>query len=257
MTELSRKLQFDRPWSLHLWGRRSVAAEYRAVDEELLQRVINGDSGPAICISRYPRCLVSTVRESRMDGFDAARRELEGQGWPVKVRCTGGTCVPQGPGVLNLSIIHPQLPGWMLADGYLLLCGLLSLMLANFGLTPETGEVPGAFCDGKYNLQVTGRKLVGTAQRWAGSSRQRAAVLSHACLLVDLDLVEATEKINTLYALSGSERRFEPRACTTLREALGGMPGVEASDFFAGVEQSLEELVRDVFGITAETVVYA
>ena len=65
-----------------------------------------------------------------MSNFEAAQQVLAAQGWPVIVRCTGGSCVPQGPGVINLAVIHPKVKGWHLEDGYQLLCALLREFLA-------------------------------------------------------------------------------------------------------------------------------
>jgi len=214
------KMQFEQPWSLRIWRDQE---NYRAIDEQLLAQVIRREAGPGVCIGSQPRCLVSTLRESQMDGFGPACAQLAARGWPVQIRCTGGGCVPQGPGVLNLSLVHPQRAGWKLADGYLLLGELLSELLTGYGLTATLGEVAGAFCDGRYNLQVSGRKLVGTAQRWAGSRREQPAVLAHACLLVDLDLAEATDRINSLYRLCGNEQQYD-RAWTRWSGKGSGWP---------------------------------
>jgi len=244
-------LRFDQPWTLKSFAGHGDLARQVTFDEQLLKQVINGESGPSLCIKRDQRCLVTTVRESRMVNFETARQELSAQGWPIVVRCTGGACVPQGPGVLNLSLIHPKVRGWSLEDGYMLLCDLLTSFLASYGLAPATGEVPGSVCDGRFNLQIGGQKLVGTAQRWAGGSRENAAVLAHACLLVDLDLVEATEKINELYRLCGNSQRFTPEACTTLRDCLGEGVQQSSEEFMVGVEQRLTEMVKDFFNISS------
>ncbi|MCK4507065.1 MAG: hypothetical protein KAU27_00890 [Desulfuromonadales bacterium] len=242
-------LQFDQPWTVKKFDEHGDLARRITSDELLLEQVIKGESGPCLCIKRDPRCLVTTVRESRMSDFEAASLELSAQGWPVIVRCTGGACVPQGPGVINLSVIHRKIRGWSLDNGYKLLCDLLTSFLASYGLVATTGEVPGSFCDGRYNLQIGGQKLVGTAQRWAGGSRENAAVLSHACLLVDMDLVEATEKINTLYRLCGNPQQFIPEACTTLRDCLGAVGQQSTTEFMEEVEQRLTALVKDYFNI--------
>jgi len=251
ITSDHKTLRFDQPWTLKRFVGHGDLVEQVTFDERLLKQVINGESGPGLCIKSDPRCLVTTVRESRMANFETARQELSAQGWPIVVRCTGGSCVPQGPGVLNLSLIHPKVRGWSLEDGYELLCDVLTSFLASYGLAPTTGEVPGSFCDGRFNLQIGGRKLVGTAQRLAGGSRENAAVLAHACLLVDLDLVEATEKINTLYRLCGNPQQFTPEACTTLRDCLGKDGQQSRKEFMLEVEQRLTVLVKDYFNISS------
>lgn len=242
-------LHFAQPWVLKTCDGSGDLDRLVTFDEELLNQVSRGDVGPCLCIQRYPQCLVATVRESRMPNFEAARRKLSGQGWPVIVRCSGGSCVPQGPGVVNFSLVHPKIRGWSLENGYQLLCDFLQLFLESYGLAVTSGEVPGSFCDGRYNLQVEGLKIVGTAQRWAGGSRENAAVLSHACLLVDLDLVEATEKINLLYNLCGAPQQFSPATCTTIRDHLNVQERLSTEDFVMGIEQRLKALARDYFNL--------
>lgn len=244
-------LFFDRPWSVLRLENQGLLRSQEPCDELLLKKVGSGEIGPSVIISSMPRCLVATVRESRMPNFEAARQVLAALGWPVVVRCTGGSCVPQGPGVINLSILYPKVKGWHLEDGYRMLSDLLQKLLAEYGLDAMIGEVPDSFCDGRYNLQVGGRKLVGTAQRWAGGSRDSAAVLAHACLLVDLDLEEATEKINRLYKLCDNPQQFSSRACISLRDCLGGGTSPSTEAFVAEVSQRLLSRTQKYFDISS------
>ncbi len=242
-------LQFAHPWQLirpELISDPQLSAQY---DEDLLLKVGRGEIGPSICIKSEPRCLVVTRREARMDNFDQACVTLAAEGWPVAVRCTGGSCVPQGPGMLNLSLMHPGPAQWSLQDGYQLLCELFGRLLAGYDIEATSGEVSGSFCDGRYNLQTGGKKLVGTAQRWAGGQRETAAVLAHACLLVDLDLHEATAKINRLYQLCNNPQRFDAAACTTLRAAQPQSSQLDRETFTRSVEQRLATLVSEAFAI--------
>ena len=242
-------LRFDQPWTLRDFDGRGDLHRCVTFDERLLDHVGKKEIGPCLCIYRVPQCLVTTVRESRMSNFAQACRALASDGWPVIVRCTGGSCVPQGPGVINFSIIHPRIRGWYLDDGYKLLCDFLAHFLASYGLTVTTGEIPGSFCDGRYNLQVGGQKLVGTAQRWAGGSRDNASVLAHACLLVDTNLAEATEKINTLYRLCDNPQQFTLKSCTTLLDCLGGPGDQTSAEFVSDVERRLTATAKDYFNL--------
>ncbi len=243
---LLKKLAFKRPWQLIC--PKPLADPQSSIEAEsnLLMRVGTGNQPPTLCLMRHPLCLVTTRREARMPNFDHARTELSKVGWPLAVRASGGSCVPQGPGMLNLSMVFPRVREWSLEDGYRLLCAVLGELLASYGLETETGEVPGSFCDGRYNLQSGGRKLVGTAQRWAGGERDHAAILLHACLLIDLDLEEATARLNQLYSLCDNNQRFRAEACTTLRDCLG--PLKTDSDIHA-VEERLQDLLRIRFDI--------
>jgi len=192
---------------------------------DLLDRLALGEGATTGYLVRHPRCLVVTRREASFAGFDRARQVLAGEGWPVAVRASGGSCVPQGPGMLNVGLVFPRPAGWSLEQGYRLICDSLAAWLRTFGIEAVPGEVPGSFCDGRYNLQVAGRKLVGTAQRVGGAAGHQA-VLVHACILNDVDVVETTEAVNRFYRLCGQNRRFDPDACTSLRQLLGdALPG--------------------------------
>lgn len=186
----------------------------------LLDRLARGEGATTGYLVRHPRCLVVTRREASFAGFDRARRVLAAEGWPLAVRASGGSCVPQGPGMINVGLVFPRPPGWSLEHGYRLICDLLTDWLQTFGIKATPGEVPGSFCDGRYNLQVAGRKLVGTAQR-VGGAAGRQAVLVHACILNDVDVIEATEAVNRFYRLCGQKKRFDPHACTSLKTLLG------------------------------------
>ncbi|TYO97612.1 lipoate-protein ligase A [Geothermobacter ehrlichii] len=238
----------DLPWRLLRLPPLSDPAGSLTREDALLARVMAGESGPLAVISRHPRCLVATRREARWPDFAAVGARLAAEGWPVVVRCSGGSCVPQGPGVLNLALIFARPAHWRLEDGYRLLCDLLTAWLDGFGVHAGVGEVAGAFCDGRYNVQVGGCKLAGTAQRWAGSNRRRSVVLAHACLLVDPDLEEMTRQVNRFYALCGQQRRFDPEACTSLRRCLR-WPAAAAGDFMAEAESRLVEVLAERFAV--------
>jgi len=250
ITSLFPTLRFDQPWQLLRPAPFDDPDAGIHFDRLLLQRVGRGESPPSICITQAPQSLAVTRREARMQNFTQAGETLAAEGWPLAVRSSGGACVPQGPGVLNLALVHPRLKNWSLEDGYRLLCELLRQLLATYGLKAETGEVPGSFCDGRYNLQLGGRKLVGTAQRWAGSNRAQAAILAHACLLVDLDLQGATSQINRLYRLCNNPTAFKPAACTTLRQCLGGI-APRREEFVTAVADRLANLLSGLFEIGA------
>lgn len=188
-----------------------------------------------------------------MPNFEKSSQSLADAGWPVLVRRTGGSCVPHGPGVINLSLIYPIPEGqsWQLEDSYQLLCFPLQQLLQDYGLKAETGAVEGSFCNGRYNLQVGNRKLVGTAQRWrpASQATRAGAILAHACLLTDLDLLTATEQINRLYRDCENTEQFIPKACATLAECAGREREPYSEDFVLEVVDRLTAVIKEIFGI--------
>ncbi|MDE2094886.1 MAG: lipoate--protein ligase [Burkholderiales bacterium] len=165
-------------------------------------------------------------------------------GWPaaakahrVLVRASGGGVVPQGPGLLNLSLVWRT--GANAAAGgaprgtepiYRALCDGLAHALARLGIAAAGQAVEGSFCDGRFNLAVAGRKLVGTAQSWrrvAGTP----VVLAHAVIVVDADPQALTEAANAFEHDLGSGRRYRAEALTSValawQQAHGRAPAVD------------------------------
>lgn len=185
-----------------------------------------------------PRSLVVPLSYRRFAGFDAACELSAARGWPVRVRRSGGGVVPQGDGVLNFSLAFPMDDGagrWM-TQVYLMMCDVLGRAFRSLGVTTRLGEVPGAFCDGRYNLAVRTadprpagrlRKLVGTAQYWRRRDRQHA-VLAHAIVLLDADIEAMTATLNDFEATLQRGRPYDAAAVTTLGRCLDGRLAGEA-----------------------------
>ena len=143
------------------------------------------------------------------------------QGWPIRLRRSGGGVVPQGPGILNLSLAYPceGAPGTLAGPVYAHLCGLLGKALAGLGITCQLGAIEGSFCDGRFNLAVTThgktRKIAGTAQYWRRANG-RQAVLAHALLVLDADPVMLSAQANRFEAALGSGRHYDANALTSV-----------------------------------------
>jgi octanoyl-[GcvH]:protein N-octanoyltransferase len=179
-----------------------------------LVRIWRSALAPGIGVSR--RDVASEQGEQALD-------KLKHDGWDVVVRTTGGTAVPQGPGVVHLSYLFPREHRKVTTDAYYrLLCLPLIDWLGTLGLKATTGALAGSYCDGTYNILVGGKKLVGTAQAWRGglagvSSNRPGYILAHACLVVDVDMVAAATRINRFYAAAGNDYRVDAATSTTLR----------------------------------------
>lgn len=100
----------------------------------------------------------------------AVSAHFAARGWPVWLRRSGGGLVPQGPGIINLSLAWPvqQSLGEAAEPIYHSLCAVLQRTLARFGVASHARAVNGSFCDGRYNLACgegeAARKIVDTAQ---------------------------------------------------------------------------------------------
>ncbi|RIV18345.1 ligase [Alicyclobacillaceae bacterium I2511] len=198
------------------------------LEQELGEQVGRGDRPPLVRIWRSGGRLGIGLsrRDLAMGAGEHAAAALRHQGCDVVVRQTGGTAVPQGPGVIHLSYLFPRTRSSGTTDGYYrLLTAPLRTWLHNLGVSAVTGPLPGSYCDGSYNLLVRDQKLVGTAQAWRGGlagvhSTRPGYILAHACMTVDVDLAWATQQMNQFYEQSGQPYRVHLQTSVTLRQVL-------------------------------------
>jgi lipoate-protein ligase A len=175
---------------------------------------------------RSQRALVVPRSYGNLPRLSAAAAASAARGWPVEVRRSGGGLVPQGPGLLNVSL------AWRTASAtprdtdavYADLCDTIGATLASFGIAVATQEVEGSFCDGRFNLAAGGRKLVGTAQAWRRVEGQ-PVTLAHAVLLVDVDPERLTAVANAFESEAGGARRYRSEAITSIAREWSGVHG--------------------------------
>lgn len=190
--------------------------------------------GPVAQLWEAPLSLVIPRSYLRQPGIEAARADFAAKGCPVWLRMSGGGLVPQGPGILNISLAYAVPKGaatWM-EPVYLHLCEVVADGLRAVGVDTHWQAVEGSFCDGRYNLAWgpgdAARKIAGTAQYWRrapadfqSADGQRHLVLAHVILLVDVDPVEINARANAFEAAIGSGRHYDPAKVVSVKEAAG------------------------------------
>lgn len=191
------------------------------IEQQMLQRTLS--SGQTQWqMWRQQQAIIVTRKDAHLTHFEQACRALNAEGWPVFVRSSGGTAVPAGAGILNLSLTLPARSGLGPDDYYQLLGAPLLACLKQLGIEAGYGPVPGSFCDGRYNLVAAGRKITGTAQHWrAAGSEQGGAVLAHAMVMVAGDMELGTRLASRFYEIAGGALRFAPNTSTTIGSLLG------------------------------------
>ncbi|MBP6019202.1 MAG: lipoate--protein ligase family protein [Burkholderiaceae bacterium] len=186
-------------------------------DEALITQAANGS--PSASIWRTGQGLVVPRSYLRSPLFEQTSLQFAHAGWPIGVRQSGGGVVPQGPGIINLSLayaVHGK-PLDHSDAGYQLICDIIGQVLHGFGIDTRAQAVAGSFCDGRYNLatgpQDQPRKVVGTAQVWrrqpgidGGKAFQVALV--HAVILAHADIGAITHHANRLELALGNDRRY-------------------------------------------------
>ncbi|MEM7041705.1 MAG: hypothetical protein AAF543_02725 [Pseudomonadota bacterium] len=168
--------------------------------------------------------LVCPEAYTRRSDFDEASRRSADRGWLVSHRPTGGGVVPQGPGVLNVAIAFTAGPGFTIEDGYRLITRPIQSCFERADLPITTGATPGSFCDGRWNLSVAGRKIVGTAQRWRPIREGKIRILAHALILTHGQIDPGATAVQAFHRDLGLACDIRTDAHTTLEMALGFRP---------------------------------
>lgn len=200
-----------------------------------------------------PLSLVVPRSYRRFEALESARAEFARRGCPVFFRMSGGGLVPQGPGILNLSVAY-RVRGTVGTHSeavYRHLCEILRGALGTFGLQTHWQAVEGSFCDGRFNLAWgppgDAKKLAATAQYWraarpdaGGPHASLHAVLAHAVLLVSADPEEINQRANAFEDAIGSERHYQARRVISVQQALA-RTGLAPSD---GLIESVMSALR-------------
>ncbi len=202
------------------------AEENIELDTKIAMEVASGKRPSTLRLWRDSTDLGIVVSKKDIAGplGDLAIEKVKDLGYHVYVRQTGGTAVPHARGVLNLSMMFPRSPDSGTTDDYYrILCKPQIDWLHTYGITAGTGEVPGSYCDGRFNVIVGDKKLVGTAQSWRGglagmASRHPGYILAHACIMIDVNLEWAIRLINQFYEWTENPYRADALTSTTLKE---------------------------------------
>lgn len=225
--------------------RLTVEAGLQA-EQALLADVCAGRQGNGVFFWQpIDRALVMPRRMSRLAEFDSACQAVQASGWPVLLRETGGEPVPQSPSTLNIALVYvaPRSEGDLnrIETAYQRLCQPLSEALHAWGGQASLGEIDGAFCDGRYNVNLNGRKWVGTAQRWRqGLNGTRPVVLVHGAALIENERESMVAAVNRFNESCGLEQRCRADSHIALHEVFPGAPLLERlTDSFTQILERL------------------
>lgn len=160
---------------------------------------------------------------------ESLKSGLLADGWQLHSRKTGGAPVPQCQGIINLSHLYlwsSDTP-YSIPQAYENLCTVLKLLFQKFGLTSQAHATEFSYCDGDYNLNIKGKKIVGTAQRVILKKGGGKIVLAQAFILIDVLLAEIIKPVNLCYALCDKEARVQADVHTTLFSHITERPTVD------------------------------
>lgn len=212
-------------------------------EQDLLASVCAGDVEAGVLFWQpTDHALVMPRRLSRLPGFEHASIELAASGWPILLRETGGEPVPQSASTVNIALAYapPRSEGdhGRIETAYRRLCEPVCDLLTALGGEASLGEIEGAFCDGRFNVNLNGRKLVGTAQRWRQSKGgQRPVGLVHGALLLDNERESMVAAVNRFNQLCELEQRCRAESHIALHEV------VDAPDFFERLSARYQQIL--------------
>ncbi|HCG6062885.1 TPA: lipoate--protein ligase [Vibrio parahaemolyticus] len=155
---------------------------------------------------------------------------LNTSGWKLFSRKTGGAPVPQVPGIINLSHIYhwPEGEPYNIKKAYLDLCAILTVFFEQLGVKVDVHATPYSYCDGEYNLNIGGQKVVGTAQRVLLKKGGGQVVLSQACILIDADVEKIVEPVRLCNQLCGHDDDIRGDVHTPLFHHISDRPSVDS-----------------------------
>lgn len=211
---------FVRDWEVSIQGAPVPIRQQLSKDLESLKSVTGGEKPPQLHIWSAHSALVVGQTETRLPNYQNARSALAETGWEVVHRTSGGTAFPQCSGILNVSAALPiDSQRVSIKQSYQGFCDVLIDGLAKSGISGKEGQQARAFCDGDYNILASGRKLIGTAQRWK-MGRSNHGLLAHAAIFFEINQAQLSELVNRFYQLAGSDKKFYAEALIDIREII-------------------------------------
>jgi lipoate-protein ligase A len=160
---------------------------------------------------------------------DELNTQLLQQGWQLFSRKTGGAPVPQVPGVINVSHMYvwDESEAYSIPKAYQTFCKKLSRFFALYDVDVDVHATEFSYCDGDYNLNIAGKKVVGTAQRVVLKNGGGKVVLAQACILIDADIEAIIKPVNICYEFHQQTERVRSEVHTCLTQHTDQQDSIE------------------------------
>lgn len=170
-------------------------------ESELISQLQNGNLDQALLLWQSDKPTLVFPSGNKWQQSEALETKLKKTGWQLYARKTGGAPVPQCEGVINISYMYvlPEHIPYSIPNAYKDFCAILSSFFSQFNINVETHATPGSYCDGDYNLNIEGKKVVGTAQRVLLKKGGGKIVLAQACILVNANMPTLVAPVNLCY----------------------------------------------------------
>ncbi|KXA52564.1 hypothetical protein HMPREF1884_01762 [Streptococcus agalactiae] len=143
-------------------------AEKPFIWTEVFLREINR-SNQEIILHIWPmtKTVILGMLDRELPHLELAKKEIISRGYEPVVRNFGGLAVVADEGILNFSLVIPDVfeRKLSISDGYLIMVDFIRSIFSDFYQPIEHFEVETSYCPGKFDLSINGKKFAGLAQR--------------------------------------------------------------------------------------------
>lgn len=217
-----------------------------AVDDALALSVSDHLSPPTIRLWAHDKTVVLGIPDARLPYINDGVKLLAKHGYHVMIRNSGGLAVALDRGVLNMSIILPDIKHISIQNGYEAMFSFVKYMLKDLTDDIKAYEIVGSYCPGDYDLSIGGIKFAGISQR-----RIKNGVAIQIYLDVEGDSQGRATLIRDFYttSLRGAETKFTYP--TVVPEKMGSLSklldiDMTIEDMKLRIQQTLTELSEEI-----------
>jgi octanoyl-[GcvH]:protein N-octanoyltransferase len=228
---MATRLGSEEQFYIHDTSTRTLVGDilFPFAYDELMCRKVGDGAAPLVHIWRHEKALVLGLRDRRLPLAEMGMRWLSAQGYELGVRNSGGAAVPLDPGVLNISLILPNVEGKpSFQAGFELMHQLLAETLQRFDVEIEAGEVVGSYCPGNFDLSIDGRKFCGISQR-----RQHKAYVVQAFVVVEGHAERRSQMVRMFYEMATGEENNQ-------LDSIGELGGVASESYTTAMQTGKE-----------------
>lgn len=168
-----------------------------AIDDALTLSVSDQLSPPTMRLWVHPKTIVLGIPDARLPYINEGVTLLKNEGYSVIVRNSGGLAVALDQGVLNMSLIIPNVRQISIHDSYEWMYQFITYLLRDVASNIQAYEIVGSYCPGDYDLSIDGIKFAGISQR---------RIKNGAAIQIYIDIEntskERTELVKRFYEIS-------------------------------------------------------
>jgi len=185
-------------------------------------------SGALIHIWRHPKAFVLGLRDSRLPNIVKAVEWLQSLGYEVAVRNSGGAAVPLDLGVVNISLVMPNVqPEINFCNDFGHMVRLIRQSLISWTSEVKVGEIKGGYCPGDFDMSIQGKKFCGMAER-----RQAKGFVVQAFINVEGMGSSYAGLVRAFYEIATKNKSLHPSVDIELTETLSELIGLNSSQVF-------------------------